>query len=196
MAALVAPQQETEDHRGGLQSDPGSTRPQAEDDFEIPVWIRDKMIQRVFELEPHTSQAAAEEHVDSALAKLKRLYRELGLLPGSAREAEQAPAGFRAEEDEDGGGLVELGINPNDLAYQVADALHGTTGIGDGLQEDYPFACVCDLTGTCKSDPAKTKCSARAGQDENSAPGSSFIAFWAAAASVVAVVTPLFGQSG
>lgn len=52
-----------------------------------------------------------------------------------------------AEEEEDSEFLPALGMNnPADLAYRAMDIMMGIASI---IPEDYPFVCICDLTGKC-----------------------------------------------
>merc|ERR1719159_731483 len=49
-----------------------------------------------------------------------------------------------------------------DVAYMATDVLYGLTGI---LDDDYPFACKCDMTGICEEDPLQTSCKGRPGDN-------------------------------
>lgn len=71
-----------------------------------------------------------------------------------------------AEEEEDSEFLPVLGINnPSDLAYRAMDIMMGIASI---IPEDYPYVCICDLTGKCVepgSAPGKESgCKMRLGQ--------------------------------
>lgn len=51
-------------------------------------------------------------------------------------------------------------FNVADVTNRAMDMLTGVTGI---IEEDYPFACNCNLQGRCESDIAGTSCAQRAG---------------------------------
>mmetsp|Transcript_58345 Transcript_58345/g.130313 ORF Transcript_58345/g.130313 Transcript_58345/m.130313 type:complete len:128 (-) Transcript_58345:91-474(-) len=57
--------------------------------------------------------------------------------------------------------LEMIPISASDVAYKAMDLMFGTTGV---IEEDYPFACLCDAEGLCQNDPASTSCKGRAGQ--------------------------------
>merc|ERR1719499_1634928 len=64
--------------------------------------------------------------------------------------------------------LPMLGIkSAADIAYKAMDMLYGTTGI---IDDDYPFACLCDEEGLCEGDDMSTPCAGRPGSGSFACP--------------------------
>eukprot|EP00933_Yihiella_yeosuensis_P005548 TRINITY_DN110086_c0_g1_i1.p1 TRINITY_DN110086_c0_g1~~TRINITY_DN110086_c0_g1_i1.p1 ORF type:complete len:199 (+),score=41.81 TRINITY_DN110086_c0_g1_i1:82-678(+) len=80
-------------------------------------------------------------------------------------EAEASESLNSAAEDE-----FLPGMNAADLMYKAYDMMYGTTGIVD---EDYPFACICDETGACQDDSMLTTCKGNAGMGNAAIRGES-----------------------
>merc|ERR1719282_1890457 len=62
----------------------------------------------------------------------------------------------------DQGSEIIPGLNAETAMFKATDVLFGVTGI---VLEDYPYACICDPTGTCQGDPMGTTCKGRPGQN-------------------------------
>mmetsp|Transcript_44964 Transcript_44964/g.88996 ORF Transcript_44964/g.88996 Transcript_44964/m.88996 type:complete len:218 (-) Transcript_44964:100-753(-) len=110
-----------------------------------------------------TELGAAFGHVK---APVLREPAALGLPHSANSSMLQSGAEIGAEEEF----LPMLGINSAaDIAYKAMDMLYGTTGI---IDDDYPFACLCDEEGKCEGDDMATPCSGRPGSGSLARPRS------------------------
>ncbi|CAK0838790.1 unnamed protein product [Prorocentrum cordatum] len=62
---------------------------------------------------------------------------------------------------EQGSGMIP-GLSAESAMFKATDLLFGVTGI---VLEDYPYACLCDATGSCQGDPMETSCKGRPGDN-------------------------------
>lgn len=118
-----------------------------------------------------TDEAAVETRgeagsLDGTLAATADAAAAESTLMGKAAEEKPAEAqkreliNLQAGEEFIPGMMGKGGPAVTDIAYRGMDMMMGTTGI---IDEDYPFACVCNQRGVCERDAMQTPCPQRAG---------------------------------